>query len=137
MRTLSNNGIIEDWTIRSGALRGKCPPLQFYKLRSLTCHARTELGLWKFLTGSQMPALRSFEYSNDDLQFLKKRHRDPILRFIESKTSLNSIYLSFLINVPFEFLLEIVEILKVPCTPKRPILKLYISPLKLNGYQVS
>lgn len=137
MRKLSDNGIIENLWIRCGSLRGNCPPLQFNRLRHLTCRAHTEYSLWKFLTRSQMPALQSLHYSNDDFQFTEKDHQNPILKFFESKITVSSIYLElFFEGMPFAFLQKIIEILKKPCTPKRPLLKFYIHPLQLSEEQV-
>lgn len=127
MQTLSKNGIIENLTIRNGDLEGNFSPLQFNKLQRLACRAHTEPMLWEFLTRSEMPTLRGFEYSNDDFQFTKN-HQDPILKFIKSKTSLKSIYFElFFEQMSISFLQKILAILKKPCTPKRPFLNLYVS----------
>lgn len=139
MQTLSNNDIIEDLTIRGASVKRNFPPLQFNELRRLTCLAHTEHVLWKFFTKSQMPALKSFYWTNDDFVFDKEIHQDPILKLIKSKTGLNSIYLQqhVCLYMPFAFLQQIIGILKKPCTPKRPFLSLEIFPLKLSEEEVT
>lgn len=136
MKKLSEN--IKDLRIRNGDFNDNVKPLKFNNLRHLTCRAHTEHGLWKYLTKSQMPTLQSLEYSNDDFQFTEEDHQAPLLKFIESKTSLESVFLiNFFECLPFGFFQQIIGILEKTCTPKRPVLNLNIFPFEFSDEVVS
>lgn len=78
----------------------------------------------KTINKSHMPVIHTFELKISEN---KQLPMNELLLFIESKKTLKSLLLYFQNGVKFElieFFRNIIEILKEPCTPKRPFLVL-------------
>lgn len=142
LRTLSDKKIIEELTIYGFTFDEKDAneaPLDFNKLQSLCCYMPRSISRFlKLATRSQMPAIKNFtlfDINSDEIS--------DLLKFFESKNTLESI--SLLLDDPrnltpylvFEFLVQIIEILKIPSKPKRPFLKLKIYSRNLREEAVS
>lgn len=139
LRTLSNNGYIEDLGLYDGLFvdeAEKTPPLVFDKLQSLSVHHLCRMSsFWIAMNAAQMPVLHTF-----DIELRERTEIYDMLKFYETKKTIKSIRLSHkrLYNdfVPFGFLKQLVQLLKKPCTPPRPFLNLNIRQLQLDNEQV-
>lgn len=142
MRKLSDIGIIEELKIYGCGFDDEddnIPPLIFNNLKSICCDVPENVfGFLKSMTRSRMPALQNFDLYEMETT---ERNRHQILRFIESKIGLKSIWLSLVIyedaNFCLLFLRQLIEILKKPSTPQRPLLNLTIEWIELDEEMVS
>lgn len=133
LRTLSDNGVIEELTICHGVFQdegGNAPPLVFNKLQSFCWFSpESTSSIIAAVKNSQMSAIQTLELNtNTNLQ---SHMYDDLLKIIESKTTLKSIRLQGYLTppryfVPNEFFRRVIDILKKPCWPKRQFLKLRI-----------
>lgn len=144
LRTLSDNGIVEELTISSGVFDNEdenAKPFIFNRLQRFCCNApENSANFLNLLTRSQMPIVQSFELN--DIDYVASPDLQDLLKFIESKKSLKSICLSFdedTYNIEFALMRQIIGILKDYCTPKRLFFNLYMHryPFQLNNEYVS
>lgn len=132
LRTLSYIGIIEELDMTWGDSFVDDPPLIFNNLQCIHwCAAAGESNILKTMTKSHMPAIHTFTVT-----LLDHKLDNDLLKFIESKKTLRSLHIGN-INFDFEFLLQIINILKEPCTPKRPFLMLSIPIIELADEKVN
>lgn len=136
LRTLSNNGIIEEITMTCGFFDDKDePPLIFNKLRSFCwCFIEEESNFLTAMTKSQMPEIHTFDvYSYTRLIRI---HEDDLLKFIESKKTLKSMHFEVDMLFDFSFLRQLIAILKKPSPAKRPTFELSIPIAELAEEEV-
>lgn len=131
LRKLVNHGKIENLTIYNFVFRHEeenAEPLIFNKLQRLYLRGkRIPRSLLQLMTRSRMPAIQSVALID---RYPKEGELDDVLKFVESKANLKCLRLCFLRKTfcfdpnLYAFLREMIEILKVPCTLKRPFLNL-------------
>lgn len=139
LRTLSNSGFIEELAMIDGVFIDdgeRASPLIFEKLKSFSLHQLCKLsGFWNSMIGSQMPVLHSL-----DIELFERSEMYDLIRFFESKKTIRYIRLSYKRLhhdfIPLKFLDQIIQVLKEPCVPQRPFLKLNICQLQLDDVQV-
>lgn len=123
LQTLSDSGVIEKLEIMLCVLEAEAlnaEPLVFNKLREICFkYPRTLSSLLRALTKSQMREIRTLELTFSQFE---PSLETEIMKFIESKTTLKSVRLFSHKRPRLEFIRQIIEILKIPCTPKRPFL---------------
>lgn len=126
LQTLSANDNIEELTFPGYWCKPHdhndamyATPLIFSRLQKLSCSSYPRMEL---LVRSQMPVIHSLV-----LKHIYEYDIKGLLTFLETKKTLKTVCLEFAwtFNVR-SIVLRIVEILKVPCTPKRPFVKLKI-----------
>lgn len=130
LRTLCDAENIEELSFSNGIFNKEilAPPLIFKKLQTFdVTRQKNIIGLLNLLTRSEMPAISRLSVDSKD-GFSKE-----LLKFIASKNTLKWIQLPRLGHfVQIEVLLQLIDILKKPCTPKRQILILLTTPFELN-----
>lgn len=140
LRTLSDNGIIKQLKMYGGFLFNDFdePPLIFNNLQSFNwiCAEGMQHNSFKTINKSLMPKIHTFLITL--CNGITQSHENDLLKFIESKKTLKSMcFRAKYHNFNFEFLRQIIVILKKPCTPKRPFLTLTIAIVKLTEEEVS
>lgn len=132
-RKLSDIGAIEYLEISGGVFRTEddtMPPLTFKKLKTLIVdggYRSTSLSILKLITKSRMPDINSLKIGKG-FNKLEDNFEHDQLDILRSKETLSTFYPAFnLFNL--EFVNQIIDVLKEPCTPRRPILNLKIHSL--------
>lgn len=126
LRLLSDTGIIEKLHIHEGVFEDEdesASPKIFNELKSLKLiHPGNMSSFFKTIHKSQMKNIQVFSLEwMEPTQILV----NGLLKFIESKRTLNSLTLIFhgeLRFVLIEFFRQLINMLKEPCMPKRPFL---------------
>lgn len=126
LRTLSNNGVIEDLTLRVYEFEFEnrhVTPLVFNKLKSLTLrNPRKMNNFFERMAQAHMPVIKDFTF------YGLTKQTPTLVKFIESKRTLSKFYM-VINDIRFQvipFLHKLIDALKVPCTPERAILKVRI-----------
>lgn len=137
LQTLSCQGIIEELMLWCGFFDDEDKlPLFFNNLQIFEWYIVEGLSsnFLNIMTGSQMPKIHTFMidlFDNAQIQ------DEDLLKFVESKKTLKSISVDRNATFDFEFLRQIIDILKKPCKPKRPFLELIIPFVRLAEDEVS
>lgn len=143
LRKLADIGIIEELKVLGFGFDDEddnIPPLIFNNLKSICCDVPKNVsGFLKSMTKSRMPTLQSFDLYEMETT---EKNRHDLLRFIESKICLNAIWLSLVTCYEDDtfcllFLRQLIEILKKPSTPQRPLINLTIEWIELDEEIVS
>lgn len=137
LRTLSENGIIEELIIRGGACIesvAQPPPLAFNKLRKLTWIGHVSFsGILKTITKAKMPKIQAIRFSA-----IENHDFDDLYKLIESKMTLGSITLRFdNCGASLAFWRQICGLLKESSEPRRQFLSFLIAPFRLEAEVVS
>lgn len=134
LQTLSDNEIIQELSIHGGFFTEDDTPLVFNHLQCFRLiYPQSKCNLLKALTRSNMPVIHSVA-----LHFIKFDEIDDLIKFVESKKTLKSIYLDFtedITHIQLGLFEKIIKILS--STPKRSFLNLQINRLNFNAKEVS
>lgn len=151
MRVLSKVGIIENLNIEYGTYENdevdNEPRLIFKNLKTFQCYwyKHSAIYLLNVLTKSKMPEIQRFQFSSKIV--LEDDHKPTpyyaeeaslgLLKLIRSKKTLTLLDIRDCKGY-YEFYLvrQIIDILKMPCTPRRPILNLKIHHLHIGDEEV-
>lgn len=134
LRTLSENGTIERLRIHGTFCHETEPPLRFRQLRKLELNGPYRLaGILQTFTKSQMPAIQTFQCG-----YIKTPDLGDLGRFIESKRTLRTFEFRYDDDViPVAFWRRVIDVLKQPTEPRRPLLCINIGWFVLDDEAVS
>lgn len=143
LRTLSDNGI-EELTINDeyffANIAENGPPLIFNKLQSLRLTVNATR-LLEIITESRMPEIHTFvlHHINYQLRGEYQIPKNELLKFVETNKTLKFFRIFFMRDAQCstDFIRKIIDILKVPCTPKRPFLNMELGRIYLEPEAVS
>lgn len=154
LRKVSNDGVIERLDIYTGMFEAEdadAPPYNFAKLRSFTWYADNyyrkhclmriyalqsvdslDCEILKSFTKSEMP-----EICNVKIKLRHHRDLNYLWNFVESKPTIETIRLVIVNNevIPLQLWQRLLQILRRPCTPQRPIItfSIYYGTIGADG----
>lgn len=145
LRKLSVNGIIEELFFFTGVFvnpDANEPALQFKNLRKIGWNASKWPGFLKTLIRSQMPVIQSVTCFDIQITELEE-----LLNFVKSKNTLKLIQLLVVklnqfgrheirTNIPSNFWIQLIDLLKEPSSPRRPLLTVAFYNLILGEEEV-
>lgn len=127
LRKLSDKGIIECLVFHGYCILSEnmtFPPFIFNKLQTITFDEYTKSNVFRTMAKAQMPVLRNILITLSNQQYLH-----DLWQIVEANSTITLIRLEFREHtvIPLSTWIELIDILRKPCSPNRNVLYLRIS----------